>query len=181
MRNVLSRFRIRILPKQEIYGIASKSAGFYTNFFVGSVEFFTSPEVDRILAHVDHSQVIYTYQPTDPPARPLTQPPTHPTTHSQVIYTHRQGDLGIQTAVVKTFLRPAEIFKLVEVTYEHTTTISNNTKRPNGGCLQNGGVSRGTTMTDTAWRRHESKYAQAVCCDRVLWPCAVTMFYGRVR
>ena len=66
MRNVLSRFRIRILPKQEIYGIASKSAGFYTNFFVGSVEFFTSPEVDRILAHVDHSQVIYTYQPTDP-------------------------------------------------------------------------------------------------------------------
>ena len=154
MRNVLSRFRIRILPKQEIYGIASKSAGFYTNFFVGSVEFFTSPEVDRILAHVDHSQVIYT---------------------------HRQGDLGIQTAVVKTFLRPAEIFKLVEVTYEHTTTISNNTKRPNGGCLQNGGVSRGTTMTDTAWRRHESKYAQAVCCDRVLWPCAVTVFYGRVR
>ena len=37
--------------------------------------------------------------------------------HSQLIYTQRQGDLGIQTAVVKTFLRPTEILKLVEVCF----------------------------------------------------------------
>ena len=46
-----------------------------------------------------------------------------------------------------------------QVTYEHTTTISSH--RPNGGCLQNGGVSRGTTMTDAAWYVLESKYKAA--------------------
>ena len=41
-----------MVPQQEIFGIAPKTVGFYTNFFIGSVEFFTSPEVDRILTHV---------------------------------------------------------------------------------------------------------------------------------
>ena len=42
----------KLVPQQEIFGITPKTVGFYTNFFIGSVEFFTSPEVDRILTHV---------------------------------------------------------------------------------------------------------------------------------
>ena len=68
--------------------------GFYNNFFVSSVSFWTSPDVRRFLAHVDESHTIYT---------------------------RRYGDMLLQSVALQTYLPREQAQMLDEFTYEHAT------------------------------------------------------------
>jgi hypothetical protein len=106
--------------------------GFYNNFFIADISFFTSPPASTLLRIIDESKLIFT---------------------------HRLGDLVIQSAVVRLFLRPAEVHWFRDFTYEHMTLCRNDKcgYLVRKGCPQNGGVSRGNgQFTDDEWR----KYAQ---------------------
>ena len=71
-----------------------RGVGFYNNFFMADVSFFLSPPASSLLRIIDESKLIFT---------------------------RRTGDLVIQSAVVRLFLRPDEIHWFRDFTYEHMT------------------------------------------------------------
>lgn len=125
-----------------------RGVGFYNNFFIADISFFTSPPASTLLRIIDESKLIFT---------------------------HRLGDLVIQSAVVRLFLRPEGLWWFRDFTYEHMTLCRNDKcgYLVRKGCPQNGGVSRGNgQFTDDEWR----KYAQEEVRNRFkdnLRPCNI--------
>ena len=68
--------------------------GFYNNFFLADVSFFRSPPASDLLKDIDRSKTIFT---------------------------HRTGDLVIQSAIVRLFARPEEVRWFRDFDYEHMT------------------------------------------------------------
>ena len=113
--------------------------GFYTNWFMAEVAFFTTPPASQLLQFLDRSLRIYT---------------------------DRTGDLTIQSTVVRLFLPPEQISWVRDFTYEHTTVSG---AGPQRGCLQNGGMSRGRgAHTDAEWaaivRAFRARFAHNPAC-----------------
>jgi len=106
-----------------------RGVGFYNNFFMADVTFFMTPPASSFLDIVDASKLIFT---------------------------HRLGDLVIQSAVARLFLSPKEVHWFRDFTYEHMTLCRKEKCGPMipQGCPQNGGVSRGIGQyTEVEWRR----------------------------
>jgi len=107
-----------------------RGVGFYNNFFIAEVSFFLSPPASTLLRVIDESKLMFT---------------------------HRTGDLVIQSAVVRLFLSPDQVHWFRDFTYEHMTLCSGRDKcgmTIYKGCPQNGGVSRGVgRYTDAEWRK----------------------------
>lgn len=75
------------------YNTASRRVGFYNNFFIADIGFFTSEPVKGLLKAIDESKLIYT---------------------------ERTGDLVIHSTAVRLFARPDEIHWFRDFTYEHS-------------------------------------------------------------
>jgi len=68
--------------------------GYYNNFFITRIGFWNQPKVQSLINHFDRTGGIYKY---------------------------RWNDLIFQTAVVQIFLRPSQVHKFTDWTYEHAT------------------------------------------------------------
>lgn len=101
--------------------------GFYNNWFIADISFFTTPPVSQLLELIDMTDIIYK---------------------------QRTGDLVIHSTVVRLFLRPDEIRYFRDFTYEHMTLCRKEKCGPwvRNGCPQNGGIVRGIgAHTDEEW------------------------------
>ncbi|KAL7555159.1 hypothetical protein ACHAWF_018817 [Thalassiosira exigua] len=115
-----------------------RGVGFYNNFFLADVSFFTTPPASDLLRVIDESKLIFT---------------------------HRTGDLVIQSALVRLFARPEEVHWFRDFNYEHMTLCRKDKCGPlvRKGCPQNGGLARGAGLyTDAEWR----DYARREVKDR---------------
>lgn len=103
-----------------------RGVGFYNNFFMADVSFFITPPAASLLTLIDRSKLIFT---------------------------QRTGDLVIQSAVARLFLKPEEVHWFRDLTYEHMTLCGKEKCGPliHKGCPQNGGVSRGKGYTHAEW------------------------------
>jgi len=75
------------------YNNISKRVGFYNNFFVAEISFFTNEPVKSLLKAIDESKLIYT---------------------------ERTGDLVIHSTVVRLFAQSEQIQWFRDFTYEHS-------------------------------------------------------------
>jgi hypothetical protein len=75
------------------YKNVSKRVGFYNNFFMAEISFFTNEPVVGLLRAIDESTLIYK---------------------------ERTGDLVIHSTAVRLFLHPNEIHWFRDFTYEHS-------------------------------------------------------------
>lgn len=110
-----------------------RMVGFYNNFFVADVSFFVTPPASSLLRVIDESKLMFT---------------------------HRLGDLIIQSAAVRLFLKPEEVHWFRDFTYEHMTLCRKDKCGPmiKKGCPQNGGVSRGIGVyTNDEWIEFASR------------------------
>ena len=121
----------------DAYYNVSRRVGFYNNFFIADVSFFTGEPVKGLLQAIDESKLIYT---------------------------QRTGDLVIHSTAVRLFARPDEVQWFRDFTYEHMTlcrmeTCGKEQIRVNyRGCPENGGVSRGFGVyTDDEWNEFATK------------------------
>lgn len=109
---------------------------FYNNFFMADISFFLKPPAASLLRVIDESKLMFT---------------------------HRTGDLVIQSAVVRLFLPPDQVHWFQDFTYEHMTLCGKDKCGPmiRKGCLQNGGVSRGIGQyTNAEWRKFATEEVQ---------------------
>ena len=90
--------------------------GFYNNFFVTRVGFWTSDSVSRFLRHVDDSGTIYT---------------------------HRWGDLLWHSTAVQIFMPKERVHMFSDFTYEHATRAVIGDGTLNMTCVLYGGLSQG--------------------------------------
>ena len=91
---------------------------FDTSFTVGDTAFFGSAETAAILEHVDRSGIMYT----------------------QLV-----GDDVVTSQVLRwVALDPTRLLQLDSATYEHVVVVGPG--RPGSGCIQSGGITRGTTQ-----------------------------------
>ena len=87
------------------------SCGFYNNWFIGSVDFFLSKQVQHMLHWFDHKGFIYR---------------------------DRLNDLAIQTAAVYAFCPTNKIHRFLDWSYEHFTVDGNSNGCPIWGALSTG-------------------------------------------
>ena len=78
------------------YHNVSHRVGFYNNFFVADISFFTTEPVKGLLKAIDESNLIYT---------------------------QRTGDLVIHSTAVRLFARPDQIQWFRDFTYEHMSEL----------------------------------------------------------
>lgn len=120
----------------DTYYNVSKRVGFYNNFFIADISFFTSEPVKGLLRAIDESKLIYE---------------------------ERTGDLVVHSTVVRLFAPPQQIVWFRDFTYEHMTLCRleqcGAEKRLNyKGCPENGGISRGLGVyTDEEWNEFATK------------------------
>lgn len=92
------------------------TCGFYNNWFLGSLQFFRSTNVQHLLQWFDHEGFMYL---------------------------DRLNDLVIQTAAVYAYCPTAKIHRFLDWSYEHFTFLSNSTEQQNIGCPIWGALSTG--------------------------------------
>jgi alpha 1,2-mannosyltransferase len=95
--------------------------GFYNNWFIADIGFFTTPPASTLLSAIDESKLIYT---------------------------QRTGDLVIHSTVVRLLLHPEQIHWFRDFTYEHMTLCR---RDKCNGCPSNGGISRGLKIAPDEW------------------------------
>jgi hypothetical protein len=105
------KWKAKTTVKREI---TKDMCGFYNNFFVADLQFFTSPPVREYLQQV-HRQGF--------------------------IYRKRYGDLMIHTTAVYSFADPGKIHRFLDFTYQHVTT--DHILHPEQGCVVWGGIQAG--------------------------------------
>ena len=107
----LNRWKVKNPPKREMHrGLC----GFYNNFFVADLQFFTSPIVARYIKTIDRQGFIYR---------------------------KRYGDLMIHSHAVYGYAEAHRIHRFLDFTYEHVTR--DHTLHPEQGCVVWGGIQEG--------------------------------------
>ena len=94
--------------------ISRDICGFYNNFFVADLDFFTSRAVQKYLKDVDRQGFIYRI---------------------------RYGDLMLHSTAVYAFAKPEQIHRFLSFTYQHVTL--DHILRPEQGCVVWGGIQAG--------------------------------------
>ncbi len=118
----LNRWKVKNPMKREMH---RDLCGFYNNFFVADLEFFTSPPVERYLKTLDRQGFIYR---------------------------KRYGDLMIHSTAVYAYAEAYQIHRFLDFTYSHVTR--DHILHPEQGCVVWGGIQAGYADPDAEKTLH---------------------------
>lgn len=107
----LNRWKIQNPMKRDIH---RDLCGFYNNFFIADLHFFTSSPVQRYLRNLDRQGFIYR---------------------------KRYGDLMVHSTAVYAYAEPHQIHRFLDFTYSHVTR--DHILHPEQGCVVWGGIQAG--------------------------------------